>query len=200
MRVFVAVELPEDVREAVHRGTVRLRQANRDVRWVPAGNMHLTLKFLGDIDDRRLALVKTAVASVSADQLPFDLSLGEVGAFPTLRRPRVVWIAIRGATDALAALAQRLDGLLQEVGFPGESRPYRAHLTLGRPRRPGPLNDASSVSVPDRTFSVDHAVIMESRLSPQGAQYEALEVFPFRGRTDPRFGGGMGDDVRGTDR
>jgi 2'-5' RNA ligase len=183
MRVFVAVELPEDVREAVYRGTARLRQANRDVRWVPAPNMHLTLKFLGDIDDRRLAPVRKAVAAVAADQAPFDLCLGEVGAFPTLRRPRVVWIGVRGATDALGALAQRLDEQLHDVGFPRESRPYRAHLTLGRPRRPGALIDAPSVTVPDRTFSIDHAVIMESRLSPQGAQYEALEVLPFGGCT-----------------
>jgi 2'-5' RNA ligase len=107
--------------------------------------------------------------------------LAEVGGFPTLARPRVVWIGVQGETNALAALARRLDGELHRVGFPRETRAFRAHLTLGRCKRPATLVDSTLVEVPDRPFVVDHAVVMESRLSPHGAEYHALKVLPFDG-------------------
>ena len=184
MRTFVAVEIPEPLRAAVRDSTSRLRRENTGVRWVPAENMHLTLKFLGEVTERELREVEDAAAAVAKDHPPFELSLGTIGGFPNLSRPRVVWIGLQGETEPLRLLASRLEDLLERKGFARERRPFRAHLTLGRARRPGPVAGASSVAVPTRSFAVEKVVVMESQLRPQGAQYRVVSSFPLGGNRE----------------
>ncbi len=181
MRVFVAVELPDAVRNALHEGTNLLRQSNPAVRWVPPDNMHITLKFLGEITENRTARVREAVTAAAVRHPPFQVALGSVGAFPNLNRPRVVWIGVREGAEPLAALAADADSALEAEGFMREKRPFRAHLTVGRCRKPAPLAGASSAVVPNDVFLVDRVVVMESHLQPRGARYEVIGVCPLGG-------------------
>jgi 2'-5' RNA ligase len=178
VRTFVAVEIPDHLRIAVRDSTATLRRENDRVRWVPPENMHLTLKFLGEINERQLREVQEATAEAAKEHPPFELSLGPVGAFPNLSRPRVVWIGLQGGVEALGRLASCLENLLERRGFARERRPFRAHLTLGRARRPGPLEGVSAVTVPTGSFLIESVVVMESQLRPQGAQYRVIDSYP----------------------
>lgn len=181
MRVFVAVELPETVRRALYQGTAPLRRSNASVRWVSPGNMHITLKFLGEITEGRAASVREAVMAVATRTPPFELALGSVGAFPNCNRPRVVWVGVQGGTRLLAELAGAVESALAAEGFPPEKRSFRAHLTLGRCKRPAALADVSSAAVPDDSFQVHRVVVMQSHLHPQGPRYEVFAACPLGG-------------------
>jgi 2'-5' RNA ligase len=182
MRVFVAVELPEVVRHGLHEGTGLLRRSNPAVRWVPPDNMHITLKFLGEITEDRAARVREAVTAVAVKHRPFQVALRSVGGFPNLNRPRVVWVGLREGAEPLATLAAEADSALEAEGFLREKRPFRAHVTVGRCRRPAPLTAASSAVVPNDMFFVDRVVVMQSHLRPRGARYEVIGMCPLSGQ------------------
>ena len=135
IRAFIAVELPPAVREAVEGVVRELRSGIGDgVRWVRPEGVHLTLKFLGDIDAGSVPAVSRAMAQCAASAAPFDLFLEGVGVFPNARRPRVIWIGLGGALEPLLALQHSIDRELEGLGFARERRPFTPHLTLGRVR------------------------------------------------------------------
>ena len=137
-RLFVAVPVADDVRQAVGRLMEQLAGAPIDVRgpgqprWVRVEGLHLTLRFLGATPDVRLAELSAAVAAAAPGVAPFRVELTGGGAFPTPQRPRVLWIGIGAGAPELGALARLLDGELQRLGWPPEERPFAAHLTLAR--------------------------------------------------------------------
>ena len=131
MRLFVAIDFPEDVREALWRAAAPLRAGTSGVRWVAADRLHLTLKFLGETDPALAPRLLEALREVAPRHGPFPVTFGGVGAFPNFRRPRVVWIGVAGAEPA-AALAADIDRAFVALGIPREERPFTAHLTIGR--------------------------------------------------------------------
>ena len=137
-RLFVAVPVADDVRDAVGRLMEQLAGAPIDVRgpgqarWVRVEGLHLTLRFLGATPDARLQELSAAVAAAARGVAPFRVELTGGGAFPTPQRPRVLWIGIGAGATQLGALARRLDGEMQRLGWPPEERPFQAHLTLAR--------------------------------------------------------------------
>ncbi len=137
-RLFVAVPVAQDVREAVGRLMEQLAGAPIDVRgpgqprWVRVDGLHLTLRFLGATPDGRVGELAAALASAAQGVAPFRVELGGGGAFPDARRPRVLWIGIGAGAPELGALARRLDGELERLGWPPDRRPFAAHLTLAR--------------------------------------------------------------------
>ena len=135
IRAFIAVELPPAVREAVEGVVRELRSGIGDgVRWVRPEGVHLTLKFLGDIDADSVPAISDGLDRCAASAAPFDLFLEGVGVFPNARRPRVVWIGLGGALEPLLALQHSIDRELEGLGFARERRPFTPHLTLGRVR------------------------------------------------------------------
>lgn len=186
MRTFIALNLPSRERQRIHRDVRLLREAGLPVRWVEAENLHLTLKFLGEIRPERLGEVEAAVGRVAAATSPFMLVLGGFGAFPTLRRPRVVWMGAE-ATPELRCLKQDLEWALADCGFEAETRDFHPHLTLGRADpgdRAGAFRDLDGLMARlDVTAQVSvHTVdVMRSQLSREGASYGVLAAVKLGG-------------------
>ena len=135
LRAFIAVEIPAEIQQKIHRETSNLRKGiDALVRWVPPQNMHLTLKFLGDVSPNSLEFIKQMLRT-EAEQVPcFDIHLAGLGAFPNLKRPRVLYVEIQ-APAAFDALARGIESASRRLGYEAEERPFSAHLTLGRVRQ-----------------------------------------------------------------
>lgn len=164
----------------------RLQSRAREVAWVPPENLHVTLKFLGSVEEERVGAVGRALAAVTAAARSFDLAIAGLSAFPTATRPRVVWAGVGAGGEQLAALAAAVEGALAALGFPPEDRPYVGHVTLGRmrqPRRDPILARALAVGAeqPFGRTSVDRLTLMRSDLSPRGARYTPLDSWPLGG-------------------
>jgi 2'-5' RNA ligase len=179
IRAFIAIELPDAVKQFIGDIQNRLRAARVNCRWVKPANIHLTLKFLGDVAPDRLDDIHTAMTAAAAGQVPFNLRARGFGGFPNLRRPRVLWIGMDGQTDSLANLQKCLDDSLAEIGFESEKRPFKGHLTLGRAK--GRSDAAQFDPIADtinetgsETFQINDIVLFKSVLQPTGAVYTAL--------------------------
>lgn len=185
VRAFVAIELPENVRAALSRVIADLRGSGGNaVRWVNPESIHLTLKFLGDVEEARIAGVAHALEAACGPVPAFSLGLGSPGAFPSAGSPRVLWIGLTGHLDSLAYLQRRMEDALQPLGFPGEEREFSPHLTLGRVREGvapaqrrlvSRLVGMAACQAPSaQPFGVDGVALMRSQLTPQGAIYTRL--------------------------
>jgi 2'-5' RNA ligase len=159
---------------------------SRGVAWVASDNFHLTMKFLGGVEESRLAEVRGALAGVAAGTAPFDVRLCGLGAFPTPGRPRVIWAGCSAGEAPLVALAEAVDRSLGALGFPREDRPFSAHVTIGRvrePRRDPALAEAigRGASLAFGDVHVARLSLMRSDLSPRGARYTELAALPLGG-------------------
>src|SRR5512139_1988884 len=135
LRAFIAVEIPAEIQQKIHRETSNLRKGiDALVRWVPPQNMHLTLKFLGDVSPNSLEFLRQMLRNEAANIQCFDIHLAGLGAFPNLKRPRVLYIGIQ-APAALDALVRGIEAASRRLGYEAEERPFSAHLTLGRVRQ-----------------------------------------------------------------
>jgi len=183
-RTFVAIELDEELREALGRlqGLLRQKVASGCLRWVRPEGIHLTLKFLGDTSPAQVEQVKDALALAAAGVPPFEFTVGGVGCFPNTRRPRVVWVGVHEPTGALKRLRDAVEAQVAPLGFPTESRPFSPHLTLGRVHRRasksevqelGAVIAASAVGNIDE-MHVGEVCYIKSDLQPGGAVYTTL--------------------------
>ena len=162
---------------------LRAPTAGLPVAWVAPENFHVTLKFLGGIDEGRVPGVTEALHAAAADHRAFEMEVAGLGAFPSATRPRVVWAGIVDGSDPLAALASAVDDRLVALGFPREARAFAPHITLGRvreTRRAPQLTDAlgAAAARPFGRVAIDHVALMRSDLSPRGARYTALVSVP----------------------
>ena len=181
MRVFVAVSLSSEIRERLASLQDRLRHAQADVSWVRPENIHVTLKFLGETEEKRLPSIRGALAEVSRDGASFSMEVAGAGSFGG-RVPRVVWVGVRDGAQPLTELARQVEHNLARLGFPKEKREFTAHLTLGRVRSPrnaqGLLTALQAAreeqfgTMAARTFE-----LMQSELRPSGSVYAVLERF-----------------------
>jgi 2'-5' RNA ligase len=179
MRIFVAVALEAALGRAVAELPQRLNSAAA-FRWVPPGNLHLTLKFLGEITEERVARVADAAREVAGRSRPFSITLGGLGAFPSPKKPQIVWIGVAQGAERLIELARDLDVTLRRVKFPRDDRPFRPHLTIARAAHARPVPDLSGLlggmrGVVVGTQSVDRLVVMESILNTNGAGYRSVD-------------------------
>jgi len=183
MRLFVAVELDEPVRTAAGRVASdlreRLRRTGLDARWVASENLHLTLVFIGQVDDQAAEPFVSAVQRPFAVR-PFWLRLGHCGVFPPSGPPRVMWIGLAEGGDPLRAVQEDVVGRLQPLGFEPERRPFSAHLTIARVRDlpRASARDARKIvtemTVPNASCLVTRVTLFRSHLSPKGSRYEPL--------------------------
>ena len=176
MRLFVAVNLPDEVRRAIWQSTSTMRSSGFPVRWVSAESIHLTLKFLGEVHQSLEPQVVSAMESAVVGTREFALSLSGFGAFPNPHRPRVVWLGC-ARVAALELLQHRIEEEMKAIGFPLEGRPFRPHFTLGRARREARATDWHGF---DRILhqaaftavaTVNTIDLMQSELSRTGARY-----------------------------
>lgn len=176
IRAFIAIPLPQEVIDRARELQAGLREEGLRMRWVRPQAIHLTLKFLGDIDRTRIAKIEQALATVAGPSGPLELAAKGLGVFPGVSQARVLWMGIAGETPALLALQRRIETELVPLGFPSEKRRYSAHLTLARAR--GRLDPHRLVrcletlggleAVP---FEVREIVLFRSELKPDGAVY-----------------------------
>ena len=185
-RIFVAVALAPALLAAVSGMRARLAEAESTLRWVPPENLHFTLKFLGGITPPQLAGVVAAAREVAARTQRFSIKLAGLGAFPSARRPRVVWVGVSSGADHLVALAEHLDVVLRPAHASREDRPFRPHLTIARVRDAAPVRDLSKEIDALRELewgsqTVGAIRVMESHLRPSGAIYQPVEEVWLRG-------------------
>ena len=134
MRLFVAVNLPDEERRAVHAATAPLRAVDAPVTWVAEPNLHVTMKFLGEVEEARSAAIGAALGEALRAVKPFDLTLGGGGAFPDSRHPKVLWVGVE-KHPALELLANDVERTLSRFGFEPELRPFHPHVTIGRAKK-----------------------------------------------------------------
>ncbi len=181
MRTFVAVFPPPEVRQALFRAARDLPTI-KDFRLVGQEKIHLTLKFLGEIAEAELDLVKRALQPIRERHEPFEVSTSGFGAFPSARRASILWAGVEEGSERLRALAKEVEDLLEPAGFEPEGRPYVPHLTLGRARvRRTTLLDSAGISPPKLRFTVSGVELVESTSGKDGVTYSVLATYPFGG-------------------
>jgi 2'-5' RNA ligase len=182
VRTFVAIEISEPVRRAAAKLIETLGTAAADVKWVDPQNLHLTVKFLGDVSLKETARICQAVQKAAAEVEPFELALGGVGAFPKIERPRTIWIGGHceaGGTDTMSLLHEKIEQRLAKLGFRKDSRRFQAHLTIGRVHRGSGMADLAQLIQENAGLqfgktTVREAVVFSSELTRKGPTYHPL--------------------------
>lgn len=182
--MFIAIELPESVRSEIGALVQSFRKHGADVKWVEARSLHLTLKFLADVDDSKQGALHDALLPVPLSLAPFQLRLSGIGGFPDSGRPKVFWIGADEGEKHVRQLAASIESVLGPAGFARESRPFQVHLTIGRVR--SAKNLAPLLGEIKRMpfssahhFEVDHLNLYRSTLTSEQPIHEVIEKFPF---------------------
>jgi 2'-5' RNA ligase len=179
MRLFIALNLPKKERARIYRAARPLREEDMPVRWLEPDHYHVTLKFLGEVRRERVPDVEQVIARVAESTASFSTTLGGFGAFPTIRRPRVIWLGV-GANPELRCLKQDLEWALGDAGFDSERRAFHPHVTLGRAddRDGAGAFRGLDEKVAGLEFKGDVKVhsldLMRSQLSREGATYSVV--------------------------
>ncbi len=183
IRAFLAIELPDSLRPGLAQVQGELKRSHAEVRWVPVGNIHLTLKFFGNVPDDEIGSLALAAREVAVAAAPFQLQVTGAGAFPSPKAPRVVWVGLGGDMVPLTQLFYRLEKAFATLGYLPEGRAFNPHLTLGRVK--SPVNRERLAKMLEKLppldwppFTVKELILFQSVLSPQGSKYTPLEVIP----------------------
>jgi RNA 2',3'-cyclic 3'-phosphodiesterase len=189
LRSFIAVEIPAEIQRAIQRNTASLQQTlpKPMVRWVETQNLHLTLKFLGDVSPEELKHLAEALEAGLITQDSFDMSVSGLGAFPTLQRPRIIWVGL-DAPATLVRLQQNVDAFASRTGFHPDDLPFSPHLTIGRVGQGTTRADdlkirAAMVATTIGylgTVHVEAVTIFKSDLRPGGPVYTPLYTLPLK--------------------
>jgi len=188
IRSFVAIELSRSIQQQLETLIGKLKSPRTQaVRWVPTANIHLTIKFLGDVSPKNMDLLKNMLKAEVSQQHSFSLTIGGLGAFPTVKRPRVIWVRIT-APPQLISLVHLVEAETSKLGYANEDRPFSAHLTLGRvsqnatPEQVRQVAEAlAGLTVGQLgTTEVREVILFKSELRPSGAEYAPLFKVPLR--------------------
>jgi RNA 2',3'-cyclic 3'-phosphodiesterase len=182
LRLFVAAPMPGELLERVAALMQPLKHHWPGARWTDTSNQHVTLKFLGWVDEGQLEAIRASCDQVASSHRAAELALGVLGAFPSKTRVRVLWIDIEDASGLLARLAGALDDALEPLGFEIEKRGFTPHLTLARLKTPLRMTAAwPDLDLEREPWTCDELVLFRSHLSPKGARYEIVDTFGLTG-------------------
>ena len=187
IRTFIAIPLSDTIRRTIGKVQRELAETLSDIRWVRPETIHLTLAFLGDISQESLDKIGNSMLSIGRSFTPFEVRIGDLGAFPSRSRPRVIWIGVERCPP-LMELQAALVETLADLGLPGEDRPYTPHLTLGRSRRLDPTAGRileTRADLPIGSLAVDRMVLFESRLQAGGAVHLPRQTIVLDKRSEP---------------
>jgi 2'-5' RNA ligase len=179
-RTFCAIELSDQVRAALRDHVRRLREAvpETSASWSRAENVHLTLKFFGDVPKEKISRISDAAARVAGKFSPFQIKIGGTGVIPKASRPQVLWIGVEDPAGHLSELQQRFEEECAGAGFPKENRAYKPHLTIARLRRPEGARQLAETHLQTRFAAiqvrVSEFVVFRSQLSPTGSVYTPI--------------------------
>lgn len=185
MRAFIAIELPPAVQEGLAALVERLRESGARLTWVKADNMHLTLRFLGDVSSEALERLRGYLSDALADTHPFSLSVRGLGAFPNPRRPSVLWAGVECEGDELSRVQAAMEHAARAIGLAPETKAFHPHLTLARVKNPA---EAAAVmpcweretGFEGGSFVANRAILFSSTLTPRGPVHRPIQEFPFR--------------------
>lgn len=174
------------LRHSIVGATAKLQTSVIGARWLKPEGIHLTLKFIGYIEETQIDPISDAVCQVITDQKPLVLKVEGIGVFPNLKRPRVIWVGLTGDIGRLMLIQKRIEESLSLLGFPVENRPFSPHLTVGRVPSPKKLADLTDrirelEGITFDSFTVNELVLYQSTLRPTGAIYTPLRHLPFIG-------------------
>lgn len=183
IRSFIAIPLSNEIQAKLSQISTELQERLNGVpiRWVPVDNVHLTLKFLGDVSTSNVEMLKSVLQKEVSGHTPFEMSVGEIGAFPNVRRPRVIWVNVQAPSE-LIAVQHGIETQLARLGYPPEDRPFHPHLTLGRVVRTASSQDLQKIRDVFSKFQVGFlgatrvltVNLYKSDLRPSGASYTCL--------------------------
>jgi 2'-5' RNA ligase len=188
LRAFIAVEIPHEIQQAIYKATSNFRQSTGSlIRWVPQENMHLTLKFLGDVSPSNVDMLTQMLRAEADSSHCFDIRVGGLGSFPSLRRPRVLYIGIQ-APAGLEALQHGVESDSHRLGYESEERAFSPHLTIGRVKQDISVSDQQKIRQLLEnihidslgTARVDSVHLFKSDLKPSGSVYTKLFSAPFK--------------------
>ena len=183
LRAFIAAELPPFLQDAIQTATVSVRRTlgAELVRWVPAHNVHLTLKFLGDVSPTSVDLIKHMLETEAGNHSIFDATIEGFGCYPNARRPRILWVGLE-APPSLASLQHDLNAAAARLGYPAEDREFSPHLTIGRVRQNATATEVQQIRAEVEhvqlgalgTTRIDSVHLFKSDLLPSGSVYTKL--------------------------
>ncbi len=185
IRSFLAIEIPEDILRKIEKVQKDLKSSNADIKWVDPENIHITLKFFGNIEDSKIEPIIKTADKIIESYSPFSIKVRGVGSFPNLKTPRVIWIGVIDERGILSKFQDQLEKAFERLGFEAEKRPFHPHLTLGRMRsfkEKGDLIKRLERFQGDDfgEFKVEKVVLFKSELTRQGPIYTALEEVRLR--------------------
>ncbi len=187
IRAFIAIELPEDLKKELEKLQTKVKTNKPRIKWVSPNSIHLTLKFLGDVDPAAVDSITKAMTEAVKGVPPFELNVRHLGVFPNPQRVQVVWVGLDGQTDVLNNLYRSLEDKMTGIGFPTEKRTFTPHLTLARVgdevlpderKRFGELISNSKAEI-NYTVRAGGLSLMKSQLTPRGAIYTRLSFAKF---------------------
>jgi 2'-5' RNA ligase len=179
MRTFIAIELSSDIKESLAQIQSHLKYSGADVKWVEKDNIHLTLKFLGEITEEKRKEIEPILDGIGESIRPFEISIKDIGVFPKIDHPRVIWASLdKGAAES-KELAERIDSALLKIGFEKEPRPFAAHLTIGRVRLPKNRDALKEKILNSQIKSynlqqISCIILFKSTLTPKGPIYTKI--------------------------
>jgi 2'-5' RNA ligase len=182
LRTFIAIDLTEEVRQRItkHIETLKAASPETQATWEKPGKAHITLKFLGNVEQQRLEAISSALARAASDIGKFSVEIGEAGAFYSRGKPHVLWLGVTDQTEGLARLYSALERELDGIGFPKEKRPFHPHITIARLKKP---EGAKQLATEHKTLgfetaelAVSEVLLIESQLGPGGSTYRTLST------------------------
>ncbi|MEO0091613.1 MAG: RNA 2',3'-cyclic phosphodiesterase [candidate division WOR-3 bacterium] len=180
IRSFIAIEIPEKIRDKIMEFVGKFQQQDYDVRWVKYENLHLTLCFLGNVSKDFLHKATDKLSAIVTTQKSFELSLKNFGAFPSLRSPRVIWIGVEKGGNELIDLQAKIESTMAEIGYKPEERRFHPHLTIGRVKKRIDNDIIFTTQYNSGVFLVNSITLFKSILTPDGPIYEKIHEFPFK--------------------
>ena len=185
LRLFIAVETPIEIRTQIAAVQAELKQSGADVRWEPEEKFHATLKFLGRTEDSQLPDITSSIEKIAHSAPPLSLRYRNLGCFPSVQTPRVIWVGIEELNGALTSLYGSIESAMEALGFEQESRPFHAHITLGRVksklRHHSLLTRLETITFESKPVTVREVAIVKSELKPTGSVYVILKSIALGG-------------------
>jgi 2'-5' RNA ligase len=182
IRTFICIEVPDSIKERIDSLQQTLMQHDAKISWVKSSNIHLTLRFLGEVATLRIPAVGAAVERAALRSVPMEIEVGTTGCFPSAKRPRVFWVGLTAIPEALASLHALIEEELSREGFPPEDRRYSPHLTIGRVRSPQNASrvaeDLIAAGFERESFQAAEIIVMRSDVNPGGSVYSPLFHIP----------------------
>ena len=183
MRAFIAIDLPKEVKQSLEGIQKKLRASGADCKWVDSKNIHLTLKFLGEIDDAQLHKIEQILDTAAKNQNPYHVRISTAGAYPKAHTPRVIWVGIDEGDQETKNLAKILEDQIEKIGIPKEDTPFSSHITIGRTRSgmgrenliEGLASLANDYKEMPQEFLASKITLFKSTLTPGGPVYDILK-------------------------